>query len=230
MPSPKLLVIAGPNGSGKSTLYRKLLPKYRSLAKLPFVNPDDIAKEMFGDFLLDDSVDNNRKMLAAGKEAVIRRKEYLKARLSFGFETTLSGSGEKRVIREALADGYELYIIYVALEDPFLNIQRVRTRVKNHGHYVDPTVILRRYHKSLTNVQEIMLEAKGVYLFDNTEAHFKLLATLRTSGARGDQSIIVRSPLRPWSFPLVDVLVSHAKTMPPGANDGNTPIETNFLS
>ena len=61
MSSPKLLVIAGPNGSGKSTLYRKLLPKYRSLAKLHFVNSDDIAKEMFGDFLLDDSVDNNRK-------------------------------------------------------------------------------------------------------------------------------------------------------------------------
>ena len=46
----KLFILAGPNGSGKSTLYRKLIGKYKTLFKLPFVNPDDIAKEIFGDF------------------------------------------------------------------------------------------------------------------------------------------------------------------------------------
>ena len=46
----KLFILAGPNGSGKSTLYRKLIGKYKALSNLPFVNPDDIAKEIFGDF------------------------------------------------------------------------------------------------------------------------------------------------------------------------------------
>ena len=58
----KLLIFAGPNGSGKSTLYRKLQAKYMSLANLPLINPDDIAKELFGDFLSDGSKESNRQI------------------------------------------------------------------------------------------------------------------------------------------------------------------------
>jgi len=60
--SKKLFILAGPNGSGKSTLYRKLIGKYKTLSNLPFVNPDDIAKELFGDFLPNGSNESNRKM------------------------------------------------------------------------------------------------------------------------------------------------------------------------
>lgn len=57
----KLFILAGPNGSGKSTLYKKLIGKYKALSKLPFVNPDDIAKVIFGDFLPDGSEESNQK-------------------------------------------------------------------------------------------------------------------------------------------------------------------------
>ncbi len=182
----KLFILAGPNGSGKSTLYRKLIGKYKTLAKLPFINPDDIAKEIFGDFLANGSNESNKKMLMAGKEAIRRRKQFLHDGLSFGFETTFSGNSEKKLINDALRNGYELYIVYIALSDPLLNVQRVRTRVQNKGHYVEPSVVVRRYHKSMLQIKEVAAKVKGLYLFDNSQSHYKLIASFRKSGARGD--------------------------------------------
>jgi len=114
----KLFIIAGPNGSGKSTLYRKLIGKYKALSKLPFVNPDDIAKEIFGDFLPDASKESNQKMLHAGKEAIKRRKQFLHDGISFGLETTFSGNNEKQLINDTIDKNYDLYIIYITLSNP----------------------------------------------------------------------------------------------------------------
>ena len=206
--SKKLFILAGPNGSGKSTLYRKLIGKYKTLSNLPFVNPDDIAKKLFGDFLPDGSNESNSKMLKAGKEAITRRKQLLHEGVSFGFETTFSGNSERQLIDNALKQGYELYIVYITLCDPLLNVQRVRARVQNKGHFVDPTIVVRRYYKSMQQIIEVAPKSKGFYLFDNSEAHYKLIASLRKSGARGEQNIILNTPLPQWSKQIVHDLVN----------------------
>ncbi len=207
----KLLLFAGPNGSGKSTLYRKLQTKYASLANLPLVNPDDIAKELFGSFLADGTKESNRQMLIAGKEALRQRKYFIGQNESFGFETTLSGNSEKRTIDKALQAGYELYIVYVALDDPFLNVQRVKARVQNKGHFVDPSIVLRRYYKSMQNLNEIIPLAKSIYLFDNTFTKFRLIASLRESGARKENSVIIKNSLPAWSNNAIDTLIKRMK-------------------
>ena len=207
----KLLIFAGPNGSGKSTLYRKLQSKYASLANLPLINPDDIAKELFGNFLPDGSKESNRQMLIAGKEALKQRKNLIMQNKSFGFETTLSGNSEKHTIKKALGAGYELYIIYVALDDPFLNVQRVKARVQNKGHFVEPKIVVRRYYKSMQNLNEIIPLAKNVYLFDNTFTKFRLIASLRESGARKEKSVIVKDALPSWSNSAVSTLIEKMK-------------------
>ena len=204
----KLFILAGPNGSGKSTLYRKLIGKYKTLSKLPFVNPDDIAKEIFGDFLPNGSNESNQKMLRAGKEAIRRRKQFLHDGISFGFETTFSGNSEKKLIDSALQKGYELYIVYIALSDPMLNVQRVRTRVQNKGHFVEPSIVVRRYCKSMQQIKEVAPRAKGLYLFDNSQAHYKLIASLRKSGARSEQNIILNTPLPQWSKEIINDLIN----------------------
>ena len=206
----KLFILAGPNGSGKSTLYRKLIGKYKALKKLPFVNPDDIAKEIFGDFLPDGSKESNQKMLHAGKEAIKRRKQFLEDGISFGVETTFSGNSEKQLINDAIAKGYDLYIVYVALSDPLLNVQRVRARVQNKGHFVDPAIIVRRYHKSIQQIAEVAAQTKALYLFDNSQSHYRRIASLRRSGARGEQNIILNTPLPEWSKEIIsNIIQSH---------------------
>ena len=206
--SKKLFVLAGPNGSGKSTLYRKLIGKYRALSKLPFVNPDDIANEIFGDFLPDGSHESNQKMLKAGKEAIRRRKQFLNDGVNFGLETTFSGNSEKQLINDATKKGYDLYIVYIALSDPLLNVQRVRARVQNKGHFVDPSIVVRRYHKSMQQIIEVAPKVKALYLFDNSEAHYKRIASLRKAGARDEQNIILNAPLPMWSKQIINDLIN----------------------
>ena len=204
--SKKLFIFAGPNGSGKSTLYKKLVGKYKALSKLPFVNPDDIAKEMFGNFLPNGSDKNNQKMLTAGKEAIKRREQFLNDGVNFGLETTFSGNSEKRLIDNAIKKGYDLYVIYIALSDPLLNVQRVRARVQNKGHFVDSSIVIRRYHRSMQQIVEVAPKIKALYIFDNSETRFKLIASLRRSGARGKQNIIINKPLPQWSKKIIDGL------------------------
>jgi len=204
----KLFILAGPNGSGKSTLYRKLIGKYKALSKLPFVNPDDIAKEIFGDFLPNGSKESNQKMLHAGKESIKRRKQFLAEGISFGLETTFSGNSEKQLIDDAIEKGYDLYIVYIALSDPLLNVQRVRARVQNKGHFVDPAIVVRRYYKSMQQIIEVAQKVKALYLFDNSQTHYKRIASLRKSGARGEQNIILKTPLPEWSKEIINDLIN----------------------
>ncbi len=46
---PVLIVIAGPNGSGKTTITGRIL-KHEWLENAIYINPDQIAKDMFGDW------------------------------------------------------------------------------------------------------------------------------------------------------------------------------------
>ena len=156
----------------------------------------------------DGSNESNQKMLNAGKEAIRRRKQFLNDDISFGLETTFSGNSEKQLIDVAIKKGYDLYIVYIALSDPLLNVQRVRARVQNKGHFVDPTIVVRRYHKSMQQIIEVAPKAKSLYLFDNSEAHYKRIASLRKSGARGEQNIIINTPLPQWSKEIINDLVN----------------------
>ena len=74
----------------------------------------------------------------------------------------------------------------------------MRTRVQNKGHFVDPGIVVRRYHKSMQQIKEVALKAKSLYLFDNLQAYYKLIASLRKSGARSEQNIILNTPLPQW--------------------------------
>ena len=49
MKKPTLIVIAGPNGSGKTSITHKIL-HHEWLQDCVYINPDDIAKEIFGDW------------------------------------------------------------------------------------------------------------------------------------------------------------------------------------
>jgi predicted ABC-type ATPase len=49
--NPALLVIAGPNGAGKTTVTVKLRSE-RWSDNVEYLNPDDIARDRFGDWNL----------------------------------------------------------------------------------------------------------------------------------------------------------------------------------
>ena len=46
---PKLIVIAGPNGSGKTSVTGKIL-QHEWVEECEYINPDNIARDVFGDW------------------------------------------------------------------------------------------------------------------------------------------------------------------------------------
>ena len=55
--------------------------------------------------------------------------------------------------------------------------ERVKTRVSEGGHNIEPKIIERRYIKGIKNLFDIYLPiVDGAFIFDNSEAHHELLA------------------------------------------------------
>lgn len=126
MTKAQLWVIAGPNGAGKSTLISQ-----RFQGRLPFVNPDDIARQ-----LAPTDFDNPRIVIQAGRQAVAERRAHLLARRSFAIETTLTGNSSLDLIHQAITSDYKINLVFIGLDDVALSMARVASRVLAGGHNV----------------------------------------------------------------------------------------------
>lgn len=165
---PLLTIIAGPNGSGKSTITRRL--EFEGKHRL--LDPDAIAKRI-------DPEDSSRAAVAAGRETILRTREYLAAGQSFAMETTLASRGPIESMAEARQLGFEVELWYICLEAPEWNIQRVGERVRQGGHGVPESDIRRRYERSLQNLPVALRNANKATVYDNAGAIPRLVLKTR---------------------------------------------------
>jgi predicted ABC-type ATPase len=154
------VMIAGPNGSGKSTLIATL--KAAGIEFGEYLNADDIARDMSGD-----PVDI---ALAAQLEVRRRREAALHERRDHSFETVLSHPSHIDHLVLARDAGFDVIVYFVATEDPFINLGRVRNRVLHGGHNVPRERIATRYHRSLGNLPAALAVAHEGAVFDNSSA------------------------------------------------------------
>lgn len=165
---PTLTVIAGPNGSGKSTLMRTLDFEGRQ----NLLNPDDIAIEL--------SPSNPEKAaFAAGRRVIELTREYLQAGISFAIETTLSSKQNLATLQLARGSGFQVRLIYVALDAPEHNLRRVKERVASGGHNVPDEDVRRRYYRSLANAPEALRIAHEAVVYDNSGLRHQKVLQLR---------------------------------------------------
>ena len=82
--------------------------------------------------------------IQAARQAVLKSRTLLHEGLSFVLESTLAGNGALSLMREAKDVGYRTLLIYVALGDPELHIERVRLRASQGGHDIPDSDIRRR--------------------------------------------------------------------------------------
>jgi pyrimidine operon attenuation protein/uracil phosphoribosyltransferase len=150
-------VIAGPNGSGKSSVAGQL--DYEGRENL--LDPDAIAYRM-------DPANLHRVAVAAGREVIRRTREYLDRGVSFAIETTLSSGSILETMRAARERGFIVQLIFICLDTPERNIQRVGERVSRGGHDVPPADVRRRYMRSLSNLPAALKLAHKANLYDNT--------------------------------------------------------------
>lgn len=153
--TPACTIIGGPNGSGKSTLYDRLdLPGL-------FVNADVIARAL-------NPGRPEAASLLAGRRTLAELAKVLGARESFVYETTLSSRQSVELMRASRTAGYEVGLVFVALNSADLNVQRVAERVARGGHHIPDDVVRRRYEKALSRLPEAIRLANGSMVFDNS--------------------------------------------------------------
>jgi predicted ABC-type ATPase len=145
---PHVVVLAGPNGAGKTTSAPELL--HGAFGVDAYVNADVIAAGLSGFRPDAAAIEAGRIMLAHMAHLAVRR-------ISFAFETTLSGRTVATQLARLREIGYDTRLIYLWLPSADIAVARVRRRVELGGHSVPEDVIRRRYRASVRNLRTLYL-------------------------------------------------------------------------
>lgn len=153
-----MVVVGGPPGSGKSTLFPV---RERGI---DFFNADDVAASLNQSYQRIPPIiraEANRRFEAFIEEHIDRGE-------SFAIETTLRGGITFDQIRAAHKKGFEVWLLYVALENVELNVERVAMRADKGGHAASPGRIRQIHADSLRNFVRALREFDHVRAYDNT--------------------------------------------------------------
>jgi predicted ABC-type ATPase len=154
-------VVAGPNGSGKTTTTVQLLNNEWTAESL-YINPDNIAQEMFGDWNSPEAV------VKAAEYAAKLRYECLEQKRDFVFETVFSSAEKLEFLQKAKEAGFFIRLFYVCTSDPAINVARITQRYLNGGHEVPISKVISRYYKSLVNATKAISFVDRAYVYDNS--------------------------------------------------------------
>jgi predicted ABC-type ATPase len=167
-----VVVFAGPNGSGKTSLIDEIkqtgLETVKGVYPLPayFINPDQVAKDLQGDF-----PDQNARDEAAQSAAMRIRAEATASKLPFAFETVMSHPSRINEMLMLKEQDYRLFLTFITTDNPEKNVARVRLRYETGtttGHYVAPDKVRERYHRTLALLPRAAETADAVYIYDNS--------------------------------------------------------------
>ena len=158
---PELIIIAGPNGSGKTSVTKRFLHHEWAEGTI-YINPDEVANEMFGDWNSRDAVLNAANYCAEWREkCLIERK-------SFVIETVMSAEDKIQFIIKAKNAGFFIRLFFISTENPKINASRIADRVMKGGHDVPISKIISRYYKAIENCKTVSSIVDRLYVYDNS--------------------------------------------------------------
>jgi predicted ABC-type ATPase len=182
---PELIVLGGPNGAGKTTAAEVLLP--RKLAIAEFVNADEIARGL-------SRFNPDGAGFAAGRLMLMRMRDLASGTRDFAFETTCSGRGHVRFLRECKQAGWRIRFLYLRLPSPEMAVERVAKRVADGGHSVPADIVIRRYRAGWRNMLTYYLPlADAAAIYDNG-GDMPILVAERATGIE----LVIHDPER-WA-------------------------------
>ena len=158
---PELIVIAGPNGSGKTSVTRQFLHHEWADGTI-YINPDQVANEVFGDWNSQDAVLKAANYCAEWRERCLRKKE------SFVFETVFSSDDKIDFLIRAKEAGFFIRLFFISTNHPTINAARIAKRVMEGGHDVPISKIVSRYMKSISNCAIVCPLVDRLYVYDNS--------------------------------------------------------------
>jgi predicted ABC-type ATPase len=189
MEKPKLLIIAGPNGSGKTSVTGAIL-KHQWVEGCEYINPDNIARDVFGDWNSPEAV------MQAARHATVMREDCIADGRSLIFETVLSATDKISFVQRAKQKGYFIRLFFIGTDSPQINAARVANRVMDGGHDVPIQKIISRYQKSIVNCALLAGIADRLYVYDNSVDNAPPELLFR---ANNGKMIKQYAPVRHWA-------------------------------
>ena len=203
---PWLTLVAGPEGSGKNTLTRAIAASGFELGH--YVNSDDIADEVL--YRLDGEKQSQAMLdRAIANETAARRQYALDSGEAFTVETGLKTPGELNFIKLANAHDYRTRLIFVATENAALNTARVKRR--QGGRDVPAKTIAADYTNALAQLAPACLLVDEAYLFDNSGAGLRLVASL-VRGKDAKPGFRFAPPLPGWVMTFAQTVTALLST------------------
>lgn len=160
---PELNLIAGANGSGKST-FREIFLKNSNLIH---IDTDAIAKKI--------NPQNPRAVdILAGKQSIKLFNDYIKNKIDFSFETTLTGKTILEKIKFTKENNFYIKLFFILTDNINLNKYRIINRMALGGHFISETDIERRYKRSFENLSNVLKLSDESFIYLNKKK-FNLL-------------------------------------------------------
>ncbi|MCR5782302.1 MAG: zeta toxin family protein [Clostridia bacterium] len=157
MRKPEIVVIAGPNGSGKSTYTEFIVgPNQFADETFEYINADNIQAAVGCD------------AIEAARTATAMREKALSENRNFAFETVMSTRRNLDLLIKAKENGYFIRCFYFLTADPYINIQRVLSRVEEGGHPVPEDKIKTRYERAKQLIPELVAVCDSINIWDNS--------------------------------------------------------------
>ena len=144
---PELIIIAGPNGSGKTSVTKRFL-HHEWAEGTTYINPDEVANEMFGDW------NSKEAVLSAANYCAEWRERCLEEKTSFVFETVMSAIDKVDFIAKAKKKGFFIRLFFISTESPKINASRIADRVMKGGH--------------IENCKAVSSIVDRLYVYDNS--------------------------------------------------------------
>jgi predicted ABC-type ATPase len=116
---------------------------------------------------------------------------------SFSFETVMSDPSKVGELEALAADGYRVYLYFVCIDDPEINISRVQNRVAKDGHDVPAPKIEGRYFRTLEQLHLVLPLCYRAYLFDNSGKTSQMVAE------QHDGELKIRGEVPKWFLEYV---------------------------
>lgn len=192
---PELHVVAGPNGIGKTSIFEDLVP-----AGIDYINADSIAKtirEKAGGLNVQD---------LANQEASLLFFQKVKEQKSFSIETNLCDVETYKSFQGLQAIGYKVFVYFLAVDSVDVCINRVKLRVSQGGHNVNPDVIKERYAKGIALLKHYKNFPDSLILLDNGKGYYTPQALLN----KGVIQMKVE-PMQSWAKSIVEQKTSSSK-------------------